>query len=157
MALLGNIIWLVLGGWVVFLFYTLSAIVFFPAFIPLWRLAKYAAWPFGKDVLSQWQLNKYRDLIGSEQFESDAKVVLRHTSTAMNIIWMLTFGWLLALMHLIASILNLIFIFLIITIPNISAHWKLIPTALMPFNKVVLPKEIAADVRMSLARAKHGI
>ena len=48
MALLGNIIWFILGGWFLFILYAIAAVIFFPMFLPLFRIAKYAAFPFGR-------------------------------------------------------------------------------------------------------------
>lgn len=70
---------------------------------------------------------------------------------------MLTFGWILALAHILSSIANILLFWLIITIPNIAAHWKLMPVAFAPFNKVVVPSEIAAEIRALNAKQKLGI
>ena len=60
MRLLGNIIWFFLGGWLIFLLYVIAAIVFFPMFIPLFRLAVFAVWPFGRAAITKAELNQYR-------------------------------------------------------------------------------------------------
>ena len=36
-----------------------------------------------------------------------------------NILWVLTFGWFLALMHILAGLLNVLFFWTIIAIPNV--------------------------------------
>ena len=150
MRLLGNIIWFILGGWLLFLGYLLAAIIFFPMFIPLFRLATYSLWPFGKDVVSHGQLNKYRELTASPA-EEEALTTL---GGALNIIWVLTFGWILALFHLAASIGNLMLFFLIVTIPNIAGHWKMITVALMPFNKAIVPQLLADEIEATIAKSK---
>ena len=61
MALLGNIIWFLMGGWLLFIIYTLAAILFFPVFVPIFRIARYSLFPFGKSIVSQDELNKYRE------------------------------------------------------------------------------------------------
>jgi uncharacterized membrane protein YccF (DUF307 family) len=69
----------------------------------------------------------------------------------------LTFGWALALVHLLASFANLCLFFLIVTIPNIGGHWKLIRVAFLPFNKVIVPSRVAQDIREDLARSRLGL
>lgn len=64
MALLGNIIWVLFGGWLLFLVYTLAAVVFFPFFLPIFRMARYALWPYGRGIVTQNQLKKYREIKG---------------------------------------------------------------------------------------------
>ena len=157
MRLLGNILWFLLGGWLLFLLYALSAIIFFPMFLPLWRLALYSAWPFGRAVISQKKLTKYREQSGKEVEISSTTTLLRNVSGVFNVIWLLTFGWILALTHLFASIANLMLFFFIVTIPNIAGHWKLISVAFMPFNKVVLPSELVNEINQTLTKNKHNL
>lgn len=157
MALLGNILWLVLGGWLLFIAYAVGAIIFFPAFLPLFRLALYSAWPFGRDVISRTQLENYRKLGGADLAASALDRTLLNVGRGLNLLWMLSFGWILALLHLVCSILNICLFWLLITIPNIGGHWKLISVAFMPFNKMIVPSEIAKEVRLGIARAKLGI
>lgn len=157
MALLGNMIWFLFGGWALFIGYALAAIVFFPAAIPLFRLAIYSAWPFGRAVVSQSELSRYRELTGRHEQLGATEAAFRGLSGVLNVLWLLTFGWLLALTHLLASIANVFVIWLIVTIPNITGHLKLIPVALLPFNKVIVPASIADDVRKRLSQAKLNI
>lgn len=157
MALIGNIVWFFTGGFALFLLYMLGAVCFFPMFIPLSRLAFYAAWPFGKGVVSQSQLSSYRKSIGKSEDQSTVVAGLRAASGVMNVIWLLTFGWLLALTHLFAALVNLCLIWTIVAIPNIVGNWKLIGIALMPFNRVVVPKSIADEIKLASARMKHNI
>jgi uncharacterized membrane protein YccF (DUF307 family) len=153
MALLGNIIWFLMGGWLLFILYTLAAILFFPVFVPIFRIAKYSLWPFGKGIVSQDELNKYRESQGSPTENSATKTL----SGVLNIVWMLTFGWILALTHLMASMLNLVLFWLIVTIPNIGGHWKMIRIAFMPFNKVIIPKTLAEEIEVGIAKGKLKI
>jgi len=157
MRLLGNILWFILGGWLLFITYALAAVIFFPMFLPLWRLALYSAWPFGRDVISQSKLEKYREVSGKEVETSKGTQTLRNASGIFNILWLITFGWILALLHFFSAIGNLVLFFLIVTIPNIPGHWKLMPVALMPFNKVVLPSELVEEVRTQISRSKHNL
>lgn len=157
MALLGNIVWFFLGGWALFLGYALGAILFFPMFIPLFRLALYALWPFGRDVVTRAQLDRYRQIKGSAVDGSAVDSTLKNVSAVLNVLWMLTFGWFLALVHLAASFANLCLFFLIVTIPNIGGHWKLIRVAFLPFNKVIVPASLAQEIRDGLAKARLGL
>lgn len=154
MTLLGNIIWFFLGGWALFLLYSLAAIVFFPVFIPLFRLARYSAWPFGFGVVTRSQVNAYRKMKKLPSDVSQAQSEMQGVGEVLNFLWVITFGWIIALAHLLASLANLCMFFLIITIPNIVGNWKLIPVAFMPFNKVIVPKSVETDIKLALAKAK---
>ena len=157
MRLLGNIIWFILGGWMLFIVYSIAALIFYPIFIPIFRIAKYSLWPFGKAVVTQSQLNKYREIKGIDSDEGIGTKTLTTVSGIMNIIWMLSFGWILAALHLVAALVNLFCIFLIVTIPNIGGHWKMIPLAFMPFNKVIVPQSIADEIENEIIRKKINI
>jgi uncharacterized membrane protein YccF (DUF307 family) len=157
MALLGNIIWFLLGGWLLFIIYTLAAIIFFPVFMPIFRIAKYSLFPFGKSIISQSKLKKYRELKGLSSDNNVATNAMTTVSSVLNIVWMISFGWILALLHLLASIGNLFLFFLIITIPNIAGHWKMMRVAFLPFNTVIVPKKLAEDIEVELAKGKLNI
>ena len=156
MRLLGNILWLLLGGWALFLAYTLAAIIFFPIFLPIFRIALFALWPFGQDVISKSELETYKRLTDTEHVSSKVHTFGRGVGTALNILW-IPVGLILAILHFFASIMNLVFFWLIVTIPNIPAHWKLMGVAIFPFNKVIVPSEIAEEVRIRLKKGKLGI
>lgn len=157
MALLGNIVWFFLGGWLLFLLYALSAVVFFPMFIPLFRLALFSLWPFGREAVTKAQLDQYRDSKGSTADTSMTDAAFKNVSALLNILWMLTFGWVLALVHLSASFVNLCFFWTIIAIPNIGGHWKLIRVAFLPFNKVIVPSGVAKEIKEQIAKSKLGL
>ena len=134
-----------------------AAIIFFPAFIPLFRLARYSAWPFGRGVVTRSQMNAYREMKGLPSDISEAQSAMQGVSAVLNVLWLLTFGWIIAVAHLLASIANLCLFFLVITIPNIVGNWKLMPVALMPFNKVIVPKSVEDDIKLALAKSKLRI
>lgn len=157
MALLGNIIWFFMGGWLLFLLYALSAVIFFPMFIPLFRLAAFAVWPFGRAAVTKAQLDEYRQ---SKNITSDSTLTdetLKNVSALLNLVWMLTFGWILALGHIAASFVNLCLFWTIVAIPNIGGHWKLIRVAFFPFNKVIVPSGVAQEINQEIAKSKLGI
>lgn len=157
MAFLGNIFWFVLGGWLLFIFYTLAAIVFFPVFVPLWRLAIYSAWPMGRSVISQSKLTKYKEITGKSIELGEVESKIKGFSSILNVLWLLTFGWVLALIHFFSALFNLVFFFLIFTIPNIMGNWKLMGVALMPFNKKIVPNTVLKEITDTIAKDKLGI
>ena len=156
MRLLGNILWFILGGWLLFVVYTIAAIIFFPVFLPIFRIARYSLFPFGKEIVYKTQLNKYRELtkakIDVETDSEESKKIAQGASKILNIFWVLTFGWILALTHLVAAIVNIFLIFLIVTIPNIGGHWKMMKIAFMPFNTVIVPERIAEEIKEVIIR-----
>ena len=61
-----------------------------------------------------------------------------------NIVWLLLAGWWLALGHLATG---LIVCLTVIGIPFGIQHFKLAGISLMPVGKIIVPKQIAAQVR----------
>ena len=117
MRLILNVIWLVLCGWWMAIFYALAGIVCFiliitiPFAIAAFRIAGYVLWPFGRSI----------------QMRRDAGI----GSLIGNIIWIILVGWGLALGHLTAGILLCL---TIIGIPLGLANFKLIPISLLPLG-----------------------
>jgi uncharacterized membrane protein YccF (DUF307 family) len=124
---LGNVLWLLLAGIWLAIGYAAAGIVSFiliitiPFGIASFRLAGYVLWPFGRTVV--WR--------------RDAGV----WSIIGNIIWLLVVGWELALAHLVAGLLLFI---TIIGIPFGVACWKMIPLALLPLGREVVPLDAVA-------------
>jgi uncharacterized membrane protein YccF (DUF307 family) len=124
MRLLGNILWLLFGGFVIALEYVISSffllitIVGIPFGIQTLKLASLALWPFGKEI----------------RVNENASGCL---STIMNLIWILIGGIWISLSHVIFGIL---FAITIIGIPFAKQHFKLAGLALTPFGKVVVKK-----------------
>lgn len=129
MKVLLNIIWLLLAGFWLALGYLLAAIVMFiliitiPFGVQAMKLASYALWPFGRTVVKR----------------PDAGV----GSVIGNIIWLVLAGWWLALSHLITGVALAI---TIIGIPLAIANFKLIPVALWPFGREIVPTDVAASM-----------
>ena len=126
MRVILNVIWLVLCGWWMAIFYALAGIICFiliitiPFGIAAFRIAGYVLWPFGRSI----------------QIRRDAGVA----SLIGNIIWIVLVGWELALGHLTAGILLCL---TIIGIPLGLANFKLIPISLMPLGvKIVRSDEL---------------
>src|SRR5664279_681025 len=123
MRLVGNVIWLVLGGFLLALVYVIAGIVncifiiTIPFGIASFRLAGYALWQFGRAVIDRGKGSATGvRLIG-------------------NIIWLVFGGLLLALGHLISALLCAI---TIIGIPFAIAHLRLAGLALMPLGKQIV-------------------
>lgn len=119
MSLLGNIIWLIFGGFLTGLGYIVGGlalcltIIGIPFGLAAMKLGVAALLPFS------------REIVRTEAAGSTVNLIL-------NIIWVLVWGWTLALNHLIWA---LILAISIIGIPFALQHWKLIPLALFPFGR----------------------
>lgn len=121
MNILGNIIWIVFGGLIIFLMYVTSSILLcltiigIPFGIQTLKLSMLALVPFGKDVL--YKKNEPGCL-----------------STIMNIIWILIGGLWISIVHFVFGLLLAI---TIIGIPFALQHFKLGMLALTPFGKEI--------------------
>ena len=119
MSLLGNIIWLVFGGFMSGVGYiiggisTCLTIIGIPFGIEAIKLGIATFTPFGKEVVK------------NPSADSPLAIIL-------NIIWLLLFGWGIALSHLFWGILLAI---TIVGLPFAKQHFKLLRLALMPFGR----------------------
>ena len=124
MKTLLNIIWVIFAGFGLWLGYMLAGIicclliVTIPFGIASFRIAGYALWPFGREVVESPRSGIF-SLIG-------------------NVIWVIVAGWWLALGHVITAIPLVISI---IGIPMAWANLKLIPVSLMPLGKQIVPSD----------------
>jgi uncharacterized membrane protein YccF (DUF307 family) len=122
MRVILNVIWLVLCGIWLAIAYVVAGLVAFvliitiPFGIAAFRIANYVLWPFGRTTAPR-QGAGVGSLIG-------------------NIIWIILFGWELALGHLVAGILLCI---TIIGIPLGLASFKMIPISLLPLGVRIVP------------------
>ena len=121
MSLLGNVVFFVFGGFVIFLGYVLGGILLcltiigIPFGLMCFRLAGSIIAPFGREV---------------RETEPPGGVL----TLIMNIIWIILPGLELAIMHLV---LALLFAVTIIGFPIAVQHVKLVPMALLPFGHVM--------------------
>jgi uncharacterized membrane protein YccF (DUF307 family) len=112
-----NVIWLVFGGLFLALGYAIAGLICFvlivtiPFGIAAFRMANYALWPFGRDAVRR----------------PDAGAA----SMIGNIIWVILFGWWLALGHIGTAIAQFV---TIIGIPLGLANLKLVPISLFPLG-----------------------
>lgn len=119
MKILGNIIWLVFGGFAIFLEYILAGlalcvtIVGIPFGLQAFKLGVLALWPFGQKI-------EYMDYAPG------------CLSTIMNILWLIIGGIWIALTHLLFGVL---LFFTIIGIPWGKQHFKMVSLALTPFGR----------------------
>ncbi len=121
-----NIIWLVLEGIWMAIGYVLAGIVCFiliitiPFGIASFRIAGYVLWPFGRTAMPRADAGA-ASLIG-------------------NVLWIILFGWWLALGHLIAGVALCL---TIIGIPLGIASFKIIPITLAPLGVEIVPSRQA--------------
>ena len=119
MSCLGNIIWLIFGGFLSGLGYifggllTCLTIIGIPFGIQAIKLGAATMTPFGREIYTTPESG------GCLQ-------------TGFNIAWAIFFGWEIALAHLLHGLLLAI---TIIGIPFAMQHFKLAPLALFPFGK----------------------
>jgi len=119
MSLLGNIVWLVFGGFLAGLGYIIGGIalcitiVGIPFGVQAMKIGVATFAPFGKEVNEREDANNI-------------------TNTIFNMLWLILFGWEIALAHFIHG---LILAVTIVGLPFAKQHFKLIPLALFPFGR----------------------
>jgi len=130
-----NIIWLIFCGWWMAILYVLAGIlcailiITIPFAIACFRIAGYVIWPFGRTIT----------------IRRDAGI----GSLIGNIIWIILFGWWLAVGHLTTGIALCL---TIIGIPLGLADFKMIPISLLPLGvKIVSSDELYPGYRGSPA------
>ncbi|MBP5772185.1 MAG: YccF domain-containing protein [Bacteroidaceae bacterium] len=122
MKFIGNTIWIVFGGLLLAIEYffmsllLMITIIGIPFGLQTFKLVPLALWPFGKEVRS------------TQEFEGCLSI-------AMNLLWIIFGGWLIALEH---ALLGLFFFITIIGIPFGKQHFKLASIALVPFGREVV-------------------
>ncbi len=125
MNTLGNLLWIILGGFIIFILYLIGSIILFitiigiPFGIQTLKLAAFSLMPFGKEVRP------------GERFSGCLYIL-------MNVIWILVAGLEIAIVHLV---LALIFAVTIIGIPFAIQHLKLATLAFVPFGNDVVDIE----------------
>lgn len=125
MNLIGNIVFFVFGGFLIFLGYVLGGIVLcltivgIPFGFQCFKLAGGVIAPFGREI---------------REIDPPGGVV----SIILNVVWIILPGLELAIMHLV---LAAVFAITIVGIPIAAQHIKLIPLALLPFGRQVRDTE----------------
>jgi uncharacterized membrane protein YccF (DUF307 family) len=122
MNLLGNLIWLICGGFLAAIGYVIGGIVLcatiigIPFGLQCFKIAALELFPFGTQVVST------RSSMGC-------------LNVFANIIWLIFGGFYTALVHLVFAALLFI---TIIGIPFARQHLKLMELSLMPFGKTLV-------------------
>ncbi|HEY2081072.1 MAG TPA: YccF domain-containing protein [Streptosporangiaceae bacterium] len=122
LAAILNVIWVVLEGLWMAIAYVIVGIVCFiliitiPFGIASWRIAGYVLWPFGRTI--------------------ERRPGAGIASVIGNVLWLILFGWWLALGHLIAGVLLCL---TVIGIPLGLASFKIIPVTLVPLGVRIVP------------------
>ena len=122
MKLLGNVIWLLFGGFVIAIEYFIGSLILMltiigiPFGIQTLKMASLALWPFGRDTRVDVRASGCLYII-------------------MNIIWLLTGGLWIALTH---ALFGLFLCITIIGIPFGMQHFKLTAIALSPFGRDII-------------------
>jgi len=119
MSLLGNILWLIFGGFFAGLGYLIGGLILcitivgIPFGLQSIKIGCATFCPFGKQI---------KDL-------PDANSALR---VIFNVLWLIFFGWEIAVAHLVSAAVCAI---TIIGIPFALQHVKLVPLSLFPFGR----------------------
>ena len=158
MAFIGNLIWLIFGGWLLGTLYLIGAIVLFPLLPFLMPMISYAYWPFGRRPVKKKAIAAYKienNMPADEDKFAKSSALIKFLGTT---VWALTFGWILALVHLLSGVANLALCVLIITaplaLPNALANFKLIPVAFAPFGVRLIPTSLADDIDKAQAKSE---
>jgi uncharacterized membrane protein YccF (DUF307 family) len=120
MNIVGNIIWLLIGGIIAAAAWFLAGLILcvtiigIPFGIQCFKIAQFVLWPFGREI----ELGNFG--AGGLIF---------------NIIWLLVFGWEFAIGHLI---IGAVFCITIIGIPFGLQHFKLAKLGLIPFGARII-------------------
>ena len=121
MSLLGNLVWLIFGGFLAGLGYILGGLVLcitivgIPFGMQAIQLGVSTMAPFGKEVKNNERAGGLLSMI-------------------FDVVWLLVVGWEIAVAHLVGG---LILAITIVGLPFAKQHFKLIPVALFPFNYVL--------------------
>ncbi len=119
MSLLGNILWLIFGGLIAGVGYIIGGLLFcltiigIPFGVQTMKIGVATLTPFGKEIVELEDANSTTRLI-------------------LNVVWLVFFGWEIALAHAGSA---LVLAITIIGIPFALQHLKLIPLALLPFGR----------------------
>ncbi len=145
MALLGNILWFIFGGgWLLELVWLLAGclwcvtIIGIPFGIACFRIASFAFFPFGKELVPA-------EVLGENVITG---------TTLMNIIWCIFSGFWLSLLHIITGISCFT---TIIGIPFGLANLKIALIAFAPLGKRIVSSEVAAVAKFNYAQQRAGM
>jgi uncharacterized membrane protein YccF (DUF307 family) len=135
MRAIGNLLWFVLGGFLMGLGWMLAGLLMAISIVGIpWArscfvFGEFCFFPFGREAISR------DELTGREDLGTGALGLVG------NVVWFLFAGWWLALGHLTSAVACAV---TIIGIPFAVQHLKLAFCALAPVGKTVVTKEVAA-------------
>lgn len=121
MSFLGNLLWILLGGFIIALEYLVGGVLIcltiigIPFGLQCFKLALLALFPFGREIVSKPTSSGF-------------------LGTLFNIIWLIIGGVWIALTHLVFALLLAI---TLIGLPFAKQHAKLATLALTPFGKEI--------------------
>ena len=122
MSTFGNVIWLIFGGLIAALGYIFGGLLLcltvigIPFGMQSMKIGVATLAPFGKEVVEINQANSTLRII-------------------FNLLWLILFGWEIALAHLISA---LVLTITVLGIPFAKQHVKLIPLSLFPFGRTLV-------------------
>jgi len=119
MNFLGNLIWLIFGGFISGMGYILGGLLTFLTIIGI---------PFGTQAIKLGAATMTpfgREIVITKEADNPLNMLF-------NILWAIFFGWEIAVSHLLHG---LVLAITIIGLPFAKQHFKLIPLALFPFGK----------------------
>lgn len=121
MNFLGNILWLLLGGLIIAVYYFFVGLLFcitiigIPFGLQLMKIGSFALWPFGHEAVSDTN-------------DGGCLAIL------MNVLWILFGGIEIALLHVTFGVICCL---TIVGIPFGMQHFKMTILALVPFGKKI--------------------
>lgn len=124
-----NLLWFFLGGWLSGLLWLLGGLLLAVTIVGLpyagaaWRIAGFAFWPFGKEIVSR-EIVTGRSDIGTGPL-----------GFLLNLIWFVLGGWYIALSHLLIAVAEAVSI---IGIPFAIKDLQLAYIALAPIGRTVV-------------------
>jgi len=131
MVFVGNLLWFIFGGgffsclfWLLFGLILCITVIGIPFGIASFRIASFAAFPFGKELVDARKLGETRIV----------------TTGLANFLWIIMAGLWLAISHAVAGLLCCI---TIIGIPFGLAHFKLAQVSFAPLGKRIVSKHLA--------------
>ena len=97
---------------------------------------------------TQVYLEKFNTKIEPSNNFSETKGIVR---TLANVVWPICIGWILALSHLIAGLLNILggvlFCWTLVGfaagIVNARVHFRMIPASFAPFGRIIISSDVA--------------
>ena len=145
MAFAGNLLWFVFGGgffawlaWILLGLLLCCTVVGIPFGMAAFRIAGFAAFPFGRELVDAQLLGEKR---------------ICGTGLA-NFLWIILAGLWLAIAHVLAGIGCFLAFALVFPVFFGIAHFKLAGICFAPLGKRPVTREVAEEARMRGARAE---